>query len=67
MAFAFNKDFAPVGDTMIKKYLEYGVVCPSVVEKGVFMTSPVVNINHNPSSTTAMTSFKLAKICFSTS
>ena len=46
-----------LGDTVIQKYLEDGVVCPSVLQKGVFTTLPIDNIDHNPSSTTAMTSF----------
>jgi hypothetical protein len=44
-----------VGDAVIQKYLEDCVVCPSVLHKGVFTTSAVDNIYHNPSSTTAMT------------
>jgi hypothetical protein len=51
---------------VVQKYLEYGEVCPSVVEKGVFMTSDIVNIDHNPSLTTAMLSFQGRGICFST-
>ena len=46
-----------LGDAVIQKYLEDGVVCPSVLQKGVFTTSAVDNIDHNPSSKTAMTSF----------
>jgi hypothetical protein len=42
---------------VINKILEYGVVCPSIVEKGVFTTSAVVNTDHNPPWTTAMISF----------
>ena len=46
-----------LGDAVIKKYLVGGVVCPSILQKGVFTTSAVDNIDHNPSATTAMTLF----------
>jgi hypothetical protein len=46
-----------LGDPVIKEYLKYGVVCPSLVEKGDFTTSAIVNIYHNASSTTARISF----------
>jgi hypothetical protein len=46
-----------LGDAVIQKYLEDGVVCPFVLQKGVFTTSAVYDIDHNPSSTTAMTPF----------
>jgi hypothetical protein len=42
---------------VIQKYLEDVVVCPSVLQKGVFTTSAVDNIDHNLSSTTTTTSF----------
>jgi hypothetical protein len=44
-----------LGDTVIRECLEYGVVCTSVVEKGVFTTSVVhvVDIDHNSLVTTA--------------
>ena len=34
-----------------------GLVCPPVLKKGLFTTAAVDNIDHNPSSTTAKTSF----------
>jgi hypothetical protein len=36
---------------------EDGVVCPAILQKGLFTTSAVDNIDHNPSATTATTSF----------
>lgn len=37
--------------------MEDGVVCPAVLQKGLFTTSAVDNIDHNPSATTATSSF----------
>jgi hypothetical protein len=33
--------------------MEDGVVCPAILQKGLFTTSAVDNIDHNPSATTA--------------
>lgn len=40
-----------------KMYHKEGVVCPPKMRKGIFTTAAVDNIDHNPSSTTAKTSF----------
>lgn len=48
---------AQLGDAVIDQYIEDGVVCPPVLRKKLFTTSAVDNIDHNPSSTTAQTSF----------
>ena len=37
--------------------MEDGVVCPAILQKGLFTTSAVDNIDHNPFATTATTSF----------
>lgn len=37
--------------------MEDGVVCPAVLQKGLFTTSAVDNIDHNPSATTTTSSF----------
>ena len=46
-----------LGDSVVSTYLEKGVVCPAVLQKGIFTTSAVDNIDHNPSATTTTTSF----------
>ena len=33
-------------------YMTYGVVCPSVLQKTIFTTAALGNIDHNPSATT---------------
>ena len=48
---------AQLGDAAISKYVDDGVVCPQVLRKGIFMTSAVDNIDHNPTATTAASSF----------
>ena len=48
---------AQLGDAAVARYVEEGVVCPPKLRKGLFSTSAMDNINHNPSSTTATTSF----------
>ena len=45
---------AQLGDATVSKYVEEGVVCPPVLRKGLFTTAV---IDHNPSATTATTSF----------
>ena len=42
---------------MCKKYLQEGIVCPPKLVPGLFTTSDIDNIDHNPSSTTAGSSF----------
>ena len=46
-----------LGETVMNQFEEDGIVCPSVLQKGLFTTSAVDNIDHNPSTTTATTSF----------
>ena len=48
---------AQLGDAVVAKYVEDGVVCPPALRKGLFTTSAVDNIDHNPTATTATTSF----------
>ena len=48
---------AQLGEAVITQYTEDGVVCPSVLRKGLFTTSAMDNIDHNPTATTATTSF----------
>ncbi len=43
---------------LCKKYQEEGFVCPPRLKEGVFTTSAVDNIDHNPSSNTAAKSFR---------
>eukprot|EP00112_Aurelia_sp_Birch-Aquarium-sp1_P024416 Seg771.7 transcript_id=Seg771.7/GoldUCD/mRNA.D3Y31 product="hypothetical protein" protein_id=Seg771.7/GoldUCD/D3Y31 len=42
---------------LCKKYQEDGFVCPPNLKEGLFTTAAVDNIDHNPSSTTAVKSF----------
>ena len=46
-----------LGDATVSKYVEEGVVCPPVLRKGLFIIAVMANIGHNPSGTTATTSF----------
>ena len=46
-----------LGEAVVQRYLEEGVVCPPIMHKGIFTTSAVDTIDHNPSATTAMSSF----------
>ncbi|KAJ8415350.1 hypothetical protein AAFF_G00423300 [Aldrovandia affinis] len=48
---------AQLGDATVSKCVEDGVVCPPVLRKGLFTTSAMDNIDHNPTATTATTSF----------
>ena len=48
---------AQLGDATVCKYVEEGVVCPPVLRKGLFTTLVMDIIDHNPSATTATTSF----------
>jgi len=49
--------FAELGDAVVAKYIGDGVVCPPELRTGLFTTSAIDNIDHNPSSTTSTTSF----------
>jgi hypothetical protein len=42
-----------LGESVISQFMEDGVVCPAILQKGLFTTSAVDNIDHNPSATTA--------------
>lgn len=46
-----------LGEAVVQRYLDEGVVCPPLMRKGIFTTAVVDNIDHNPSATTAMSSF----------
>ena len=46
-----------VGESVVSRYVENGVVCPVRLKKGVFTTAAVDNIDHNPTATTATSSF----------
>ncbi len=48
---------AQLGDAVVSRYVEEGVVCPLRLRKGLLCTSAMDNIDHNPSSTTATSSF----------
>ena len=46
-----------MGEALLERYLEEGLVCLSVLRKGLLTTAAIDNIDHNPSSTTAKSSF----------
>ena len=46
-----------IGEALAERYLVEGLVCPSVLRKGLLTTAAIENIDHNPSSTTAKSSF----------
>ena len=46
-----------LGEAVVNQYVEDGVVCPPTLRKGLFTTSAMDNIDHNPTATTAQTSF----------
>ena len=46
-----------VGESVVSRYIANGVVCPLKMKGGVFTTSAVDNIDHNPSATTSNSSF----------
>ena len=48
---------AELGDAVVAGYIRDGVVCPPELRRGLFTTSAMDNIDHNPSSTTSTTSF----------
>ena len=41
---------AQLGDAVVSRYNEEGVVCPPELRTGVFCTSAMDNIDHNPTS-----------------
>ena len=48
---------AQLGDAAVNMFTADGVVCPSDLRKTIFTTAAMDNVDHNPSSTTATTSF----------
>ena len=48
---------AQLRDAVVTKYVHDGVVCPPTLRKRLFTTSAMDNIDHNPTATTASTSF----------
>ena len=48
---------AQLGDAAVSKYKAEGIVCPNILRKYLFTTAAMDNINHNPTATTATTSF----------
>ncbi|VDI46182.1 Hypothetical predicted protein [Mytilus galloprovincialis] len=46
-----------LGEAVVERYLNEGVVCPPLLKGKVFTTAAVDNIDHNPSSTTSKSSF----------
>ncbi|KAK3889081.1 hypothetical protein Pcinc_006956 [Petrolisthes cinctipes] len=48
---------AQLGEAFVAQYVENGVVCPPALRKHLFTTAVVDNIDHNPTATTAQTSF----------
>ena len=46
-----------IGNTICRKFEDENLVCPAKLRKGIFTTSAVDNIDHNPSSNTAKGSF----------
>ena len=46
-----------MGKALVERYLEEGLVCPSVLRKGLLTTAAIDNIDHNPFSTAAKSSF----------
>ena len=51
-----------MGTALVERFTEEGVVCPSVLRKGLFTIDALDNIDLNPSSTTAKSSFHGAGI-----
>lgn len=48
---------AHLGESVVTQYVSDGVVCPPTLKKKLFTTAAVDNIDHNPTATTAKTSF----------
>ena len=44
---------AMLGESVVNQYVSDGVECPSILRKGLFTTSAMDNIDHNPTATTA--------------
>jgi len=48
---------AILGEAVVRQYVEEGVVCSPLLRKGVFTTAATDNVDHNPTATTAQSSF----------
>ena len=48
---------AQLGEEAVRKYVEDGLVCPTVLRRRLFTMAAMDNIDHNPTATTAATSF----------
>lgn len=46
-----------LGEAVVNQYVEEGVVCSPILMKNLFTLAAVDNIDHNPTATTASTSF----------
>ena len=46
-----------MGNQVSQYYQQIDVVCPPLLQPGQFVTAAIDNIDHNPSSTTATSSF----------
>lgn len=53
-----------LGTAVVSRAEEEGVVCPTLLRKGLFTTCAVDNLDHNPSSTTAKSSFHGTGVSF---
>ena len=51
-----------LGNAVCRRYQEENVVCPFNLRTGLFTTSAIDNIDHNPCSTTAQDSFNGTRI-----
>jgi hypothetical protein len=40
-----------LGESVLSQFMEDGVVCPAILQKGLFTTSAVDNKDHNHSAT----------------
>jgi hypothetical protein len=40
-----------LGESVLSQFMQDGVVCPAILQKGLFTTSAVDTIDHNPSAT----------------
>ena len=46
-----------MGEALVERYLEEGIIFPSVLRMGLLTTAAIDNIDQNPSSTTVKSSF----------
>ena len=49
--------FMELEDAVVSKYIWNGVVCPLELHRGLFTTSAMDNIDHNPSASSSTTPF----------